>query len=93
MPGGKVRQNVYRIVADRINSDPVAIVFWKAALQLNELRFAEWSPPRAAVEYYQGTTARACGMKIDDLTVLVRQRDIGEAAFFFRTDSLKIVPT
>jgi hypothetical protein len=48
-------------------------------LQLDELRFAEGSPPGTAVKDHQGTPTVADLVQIDLLTVLVWQDNVREA--------------
>jgi hypothetical protein len=52
---------------------------WQTLLQLDELRFAEGSPPGAAVKDHQCTPTMAGLVEIDALTMLVRQHDIRKA--------------
>jgi hypothetical protein len=57
----------------------MALKIRQALLQLDELRFAEGSPPGTAVKDHQRTPTIASLMQIDALTVLVGQDDVREA--------------
>jgi hypothetical protein len=57
----------------------MALKIGQTVLQLDELRFAKWSPPGTAVKDHQGTPTAAGLVQIDVLTVLVRQDNVREA--------------
>jgi len=63
-----------------------------ALLQLDELRFAVGSPPRAAVEDNQGRASGAGGVEVDDAPALIRKADVGEAIAQAGADRAKIQP-
>src|SRR5205807_45198 len=62
-------------------------------LQLHELRFAERSPPSAAVEYHHRGAAGPRLVEIDWFTRLVRQADVGEPRANGRTDVCVVART
>ena len=57
----------------------MALKIRQTLLQLDELRFAERSPPSTTVKDHQGTPTVADLVQIDVLTVLVWQDDVREA--------------
>jgi len=77
--GSKGSQYVHGIVADGKGHDIMALKIRQTLLQLDELRFAEGSPPGTAVKHDQGTPTVADLVQIDVLAVLVWQDDVREA--------------
>src|SRR5262249_42305952 len=74
---GELLEDLYRVIADREDRDAVPFVIRKRALQLDELRSAGRSPPGTAVEQQHRAPVPPRLVKIDDLSVLVRQDDVG----------------
>ena len=62
-------------------------------LQLDELRLAERSPLRAAVEDDEGRAAAAGVVEIDHRARLIGEADVRKALAFDRTDSLEVPRT
>ena len=62
----------------------------KYALQLDELRLAERSPLRAAVEDDEGRAAATGVVEIDHCARLIGEADVRKALAFDRTDSLEV---
>ena len=60
------------------------------SLQLNELRFAVWSPARAAVEDDCCAAVSAMLMKVDHVPVLVRKNNVRKARTDGRPHPFKI---
>jgi hypothetical protein len=77
--GGKAGQHAYRVVADAEDADAVPLEVGQVALQLDQLRLAERSPPGAADEDDQPLAPRTGHVEIDGPAVLVRQHHVGEA--------------
>lgn len=77
--GSKGGQHVHIIVTDGKRDNVVTLKVRQALLQLNELRFAVWSPPRTAVKDHQGTPTVPSLVQIDVPAMLVWQDDVWEA--------------
>jgi hypothetical protein len=89
---GEAAQHIDGIVADGKNRDVLAREVGQAALQLDELRFAEGSPAGAAMEHHQGAATGAGLVQIDALAMLVRYNDVGEAFPNGRADLVEVDP-
>src|SRR5215468_4607786 len=76
--GSKGGQYIHGIVTDGKRHDMMALKIRQTLLQLDELRFAERSPPSTTVKDHQGTPTVAGLVQIDVLTVLVWQDDVRE---------------
>jgi len=72
VPVGKPAEHVHRIIAHGEESNILAREVGYAALQLDELRLAEGSPGRAAVEHHQGTPSATRLMEIHGMAMLIR---------------------
>jgi len=83
-------KHVNRVVADRENRNILAAVFWQAALQLDELRLAERSPGRAAVEEHQRPATGAICVQVHHAPILSGQDNIGKQAANGRSDTIEI---
>jgi hypothetical protein len=58
-------------MANREHRDLLTFEIRQAALQLDELRFAKWSPTGAPVKHDQGSTAASGLMDLDGIAMLV----------------------
>ena len=81
------------IVTDREQRNASRVKILGDPLQLHELRFAERSPPSAAVEYHHRGAAGPRLVEIDWFTRLVRQADVGEPRANGRTDVCVVART
>jgi hypothetical protein len=62
----------------------------KGSLQLDQLRSAPWSPICASVDNEERLTAAAMLMKVDHVSVLVGQNDVGKTFTHVRTEFISI---
>jgi len=69
---GKPAEHGDGIIADGEDGDVRPREVGQAALQLDELRLAEGSPGRAAVEHHQGTPSATRLMEIHGMAMLIR---------------------
>jgi len=68
-----------RVVADREERIAGGVKLRQDPLQLDQLRLAIRSPPRASVEDDERPAGPARGMQVDRAAVLVGKDDVGEA--------------
>jgi hypothetical protein len=59
-------------------------------LQLHELRFAEWSPCRAAMKDHQSALLASGLVQIDEIVMLIWEDDIGETISDCRANLAKV---
>src|SRR5262245_42406035 len=90
VPCGEITQDLDGVVADRDQSDTVHRQVRCDPLQLDELRLAERSPFRAAIEHNQGRPTSPVLVQVDQPALLVAQTHVGEALAFFRPDRTEI---
>jgi hypothetical protein len=76
---GELGEDVTGVVTDREHRDVVSCEIGERLLQLDELGAAERSPPGAALKRDQGATTSPDVMQIHDVSVLIRQDDVGKA--------------
>ncbi|HEV2010857.1 MAG TPA: hypothetical protein VGS17_07515 [Candidatus Limnocylindria bacterium] len=76
--GGELAQPALMVIADRKERDAGGIERAGDPLQLDQLRLAIGSPPRAAVEHDDRTTFPACVVQVHEGAVLVGETDIGK---------------
>ena len=74
----EAREDRNGIVTDRERNDTVRLKRREVRLQLHELRFAEGSPRRAAMDNDHRALAAPRGAEHDRLAVLIREGEIGE---------------
>ena len=67
------------VIADREERVPGSLERASDPLQLDQLRLAIRSPPRAAVENHDRAAFPACFMQVHDRAVLFGETDIGKA--------------
>ena len=75
---GERPKDVDGVIADGEQGDAVRLESRPHRLQLDQLRPAERSPVRAAVEDDERLAASACRVQINRGTVLVGQADVGK---------------
>jgi hypothetical protein len=90
MFGCKPGQHIHRIIADRKEGNMGALEVGEPALQLNELRLAEWSPHGAAMEDHQGAMLASGLVQIDEIAMLIWEDDLREAGSDCRADLAKV---
>ena len=73
MPLGETRKHVRRVVADRIQGDPLGLQVRRHLLQLHELRLTERSPGGTAMEHDQRAPASPIRHQIDRLPRLIAE--------------------
>ena len=71
-------QYIDAVVADGVEGDPFRVQAAEGCLQLNELRFAERSPARAAMENDERRAPGAVRMQVNHLSGRVCQHDVWE---------------
>ncbi len=75
LPLREIRQDLYRIIEDRDNPQPLLLELLDVLLQLDELRFAVRSPVRGPVEDHYGSLGTANGVKVLHSSVLIRSAE------------------
>ena len=63
-----------------VNGDTGLLEVLGALLQLDELRFTERSPTRAAMENHERSSSSTSRVQVDDFSALILQGDVREAA-------------
>src|SRR2546428_132703 len=86
MLGRKSGEGFNGIVTDREERDAARVEVLGDPPQLHELRFAERSPPGAAVEYHDRGATGPRLVEVDRFAGLIRQADVGESRADGRTD-------